>query len=220
MNPPSLILFDLGGVLIESAAFESLNRLLPTPWHPDRIKQRWLCSPAVRAFESGRTSATEFAANFTEEWQIDLSPEAFIAEVRGWPRRFFPGAKELIRTLSRHYRVGCLSNSNPLHWETFSAELSDLFDETLYSHQLGAVKPDPEIFLRALAECHLPANEVCFFDDCLANVQAAQRLGINAFLVGGFTSLIEKLHHHDLLPIPENGYFSTAYGSPVPDLSA
>ncbi len=40
MNTPTLLLFDLGGVLIEIAIFESLSRLLPAPVDTDTLKNR------------------------------------------------------------------------------------------------------------------------------------------------------------------------------------
>ncbi|OAI09274.1 hypothetical protein A1332_06150 [Methylomonas methanica] len=95
--------------------------------------------------------------------------------------------------------VGCLSNSNPLHWQRFG-ELEDDFDITLFSHLLGAIKPDPEIFVLALGKCDVEPSEVYFFDDCSANVHSAQSLGITAFHVDGFESLQDVLNIQGLMP--------------------
>ncbi len=200
MNAPSLLLFDLGGVLIERAAFDNLSRLLPERHHPNHIKERWLVSPSVRKFEKGRSCASEFADNFIREWNLNISPDVFLDEFSAWPRAFYPGAQELILELGQHYRVGCLSNSNPLHWEKFSAELTEMFDITLCSHLLGSVKPDRDIFLKALEQCRVAPHEVYFFDDCFANVKTALALNINAFCVTDFTSLMHILQGHGLVP--------------------
>lgn len=203
MPCPSLLLFDLGGVLIESSVFEQLNNCLPEPLDSPAIKERWLLSPSVRRFESGETEPFEFAEHFIAEWGLRLTPEAFLDEFQSWPRAFFQGARELLRELRTTYRVGCLSNSNPLHWEKFKAFEED-FDMVLMSHLLGAVKPDREIFLRALHHGEVEPYEVYFFDDNYDNVRTAQSLGITAFHVDDFQALINVLCWQGLLPKPKS----------------
>ena len=153
----------------------------------------------VQIFECGLSSDLEFAASFVKEWNLTISANTFLDEFSTWPRAFFPGAKELVRVLKQQHRVGCLSNSNPLHWEKFSDELTVMFDIILSSHVLGSVKPNPDIFLKTLEKCSVQADEIYFFDDCLANVQTAQSLNINAFCVSGFASLVHTLQVQGLL---------------------
>ncbi|MGJ0484439.1 MAG: HAD family hydrolase [Methylomicrobium sp.] len=203
MNRPSLLLFDLGGVLIESYVFERLNGYLSEPLERTAIKARWLLSPSVRRFESGETEPFEFAENFISEWGLRLTPQVFLNEFKSWPRAFFPGARELLRELRTVYRVGCLSNSNPLHWEKFK-DFEEDFDIVLISHLLGAVKPDREIFMLALHQCEVEPCEVYFFDDCYDNVRTAQSLGITAFHVDGFKALLDVLRIQGLLSEAES----------------
>lgn len=199
MNAPEWLLFDLGGVLIESTVFENLNRLLAEPLDAASIKQRWLDSASVRSFELGDISAEEFAERFIAEWRLDSTEKAFLAEFAGWPRAFFPGVKETLRELRKNHRLACLSNSNALHWERFGDFDAD-FDMALFSHQLGVIKPDPEAFELALSKCGVEPAAVYFYDDCAANVDAAQSLGINGFQVDGFESLQQLLRVQGLYP--------------------
>lgn len=198
MSLPMLLLFDLGGVLIKSAVFESLNNLLPEPLELTTIKQRWLFSPSVRSFERGEIQADEFAALFIAEWQLNITPQQFLTDFAIWPREFFPGARETLRELRGNYRIGCLSNSNELHWQRISGIEAD-FDISLFSHRLGAIKPDKDIFELALNECNIEPAAIYFFDDCAANVQSAQSFGITAFHVDGFESLQLVLRAQGLL---------------------
>jgi len=166
MRYPSVLLFDLGGVLIQSSVFEHLSRLLPTGVSKTLdIKEQWLSSPAVRQFESGEISSDDFAERFIDEWGLELNPVDFLKEFSSWPRNFFPGARETIRELRKSYKVGCLSNSNPLHWSQFE-DIDDMFDIRLFSHLIGAIKPDREIFALAVNKCNVPPEDVYFFDDC------------------------------------------------------
>lgn len=179
--------------------FENLNRLLPDPADQNRLKDRWLSSPSVRQFERGQSSALAFANGFVTEWNLPISAEAFLEEFSSWPRTFFPGTKQLILELRQRYRVGCLSNSNPLHWAAFENEITSMFDVVLCSHRLGSVKPDQAIFIRALQACNVQPREIYFFDDCLTNVHTAHSLNINGFCVNGFASLKHILELHGLL---------------------
>lgn len=199
MSAPEWLLFDLGGVLIESTVFENLNRLLAESLDAASIKQRWLYSASVRLFELGEISAEEFAERFIAEWQLDLSETAFLMEFASWPRAFFPGAKQTLRELRKNHRLACLSNSNPLHWERFGDFDAD-FDVALFSHQLGVIKPDPEAFMLALGKCGVEPAAVYFYDDCAANVDTALSLGIKGFQVDGFESLQQLLRSQGLYP--------------------
>lgn len=67
------------------------------------------------------------------------------------------------------------------------------------SHLIGVIKPDPECFEYALRECDVEANEVLFFDDAIANVLAANRLGMRAVHVNGFEELEGALRREGVL---------------------
>jgi HAD superfamily hydrolase (TIGR01509 family) len=194
-----LLLFDLGGVLIENVGFESLNRLLPSPIIHTELKERWLRSPSVRDFESGKIDAKEFSLRFIDEWKITLSADNFIAEFSNWPKGFYPGAKQLLKSMRRSFRIACLSNSNTLHWSRFG-NFEDVFDIALSSHLLGVLKPDCAAFERALSACGVRPEEVIFFDDSFPNVKAAENLGIRAFHVEGFTRLRGVLSREGIWP--------------------
>lgn len=199
MNFPSVLLFDLGGVLIRSSVFENLNQLLPTPLDMATLKTRWLASSAVQQFERGEIDADAFAASFISEWQLDCHSTAFIDQFGVWSREIFPGALETIRTLRTRYRVGCLSNSNVMHFQALQT-ITDEFDIQLFSHLLGIVKPDRDIFELALNQCEAEPAAIYFFDDSAENVASAREVGMTAFQVEGFDALLNLLSEQELLP--------------------
>ena len=189
---PAVLLFDLGGVLLENVAFDTLNALLPAPMPVEDLKSRWLASPAVRRFEVGACSPHAFAAAIVAEWQLPLAPDAFLEAFAAWPKGLYPGAAELLRELRASCRVACLSNSNAVHWARFGG-FREHFDVPLSSHLLGEVKPDAAYFHKALKACNADASDVAFFDDALANVAAARALGIRAFHVNGLQEVRNTL---------------------------
>jgi putative hydrolase of the HAD superfamily len=94
---------------------------------------------------------------------------------------------ELLAELRERFDLGCLSNCNELHWPRFLSEmgLETAFDHHLSSHQLGALKPDQEVFERALRELGCRAERVLFLDDNALNVAGARRAGLDAEVVYG-----------------------------------
>jgi HAD superfamily hydrolase (TIGR01509 family) len=183
-----VILFDLGGVLIENAGREGLMALLPYELDRSLLLERWLASPAVKRFESGLIPPHTFAAEFIMEWRLEIGPAEFIDAFATWPQGFFDGAKTLVQALRMQHHVACLSNTNSVHWARFP-DLPGLFDSVFASHLTGLIKPDREAYEHILRQLNVPADAVYFFDDLLPNIDAARAVGINAFHVRAFSEI-------------------------------
>src|SRR6266850_2785827 len=198
---PELLLFDLGGVLVEFSGFRDLRPLLRAPLSESEIRQQWIACPIVRAFEVGHLTPKQFAERFIAAWNIAVPPLDFLQAFRGWTRGFLRGARELLARLRRRYRLACLSNSNAVHWERNAQDLQLFthFEAALSSHLLGCHKPDPVIYQRALAVLRVHPDAVVFFDDVATNVEAAREVGITAFQVAGITELRACLRAQGLL---------------------
>jgi putative hydrolase of the HAD superfamily len=176
------ILFDLGGVLIEVVGADRMltwSRTLPdmaTMW------TRWLASPAVRAYETGRSSRQAFAEAVIDEFGLDVDAPAFLAEFALWPRRMFPDSTRLLEALRPSFTLASLSNTNELHWERFERNwrLPGCFDANFPSFAVGRIKPDADYFEHVLATLGLRAEQALFVDDHPVNVAAAQNFGLVA----------------------------------------
>jgi putative hydrolase of the HAD superfamily len=55
-----------------------------------------------------------------------------------------------------------------------------LFDPMVISCEIGVAKPDPAYFRQTLDRLGLPAGQVLFVDDVLANVESAREVGLVA----------------------------------------
>ena len=75
-----VLLFDLGGVLVRATGNPvAADGTLPAD---DDFWRRWLLSPAVRDFESGRTSPEEFARAVAAEFELEVGPDEFLRRFR------------------------------------------------------------------------------------------------------------------------------------------
>jgi HAD superfamily hydrolase (TIGR01509 family) len=193
----SVILFDLGGVLVESRGREALRALLPQLGERE-VMERWLASPAVDRFERGRSEPQEFAREFIAEWQLTLSEEQFIESFADWVTGIFDGAEALVEVLRRGHRVACLSNTNALHWARLP-QLPRLFHQCFASHRTGLMKPERAAYEHALRALDAAPGEVLFFDDLAPNVAAARGIGMQAFQVGRFADIAPILRGAGLL---------------------
>jgi HAD superfamily hydrolase (TIGR01509 family) len=77
-------------------------------------------------------------------------------------------------------RTGILSNSGPGAREAERCwGFEEITDDIVYSHEVGLLKPDPEIFLLAARRLGVPPSEVVFLDDVEGHVEAARGLGFH-----------------------------------------
>ena len=188
-----VILFDLGGVLVELGASPLPDDALP----PDQsyTLADWFRSDAAIGFEKGRNSADSFARSMIAELDLGCSVEQLIEHFTRWPKGLFPGVRELLQDLQRNYRLAILTNTNELHWPRFITEfdLAEYVEHIFASHRLAMAKPEPAIYRHVLNALDTEPGRILFVDDNAANVDAALALGFMAAQVTGFDSLKQFL---------------------------
>ena len=186
-----LLVFDLGGVLVENLGVDRLRAWMPTAPAAEEIWRLWLTSPTVRAFESGKLPAAQFAAAVIAELSLPVSPEDFLTDFAGWVKHVYPGALELLRHLSRSYRLASLSNTNGLHWHRccHDMQLATVFDYHFLSHETGRLKPDSEAFEQVVQQTGCLPERILFLDDNQLNVDSAAATGMVACKTVGFAEV-------------------------------
>lgn len=179
---PEVILFDLGGVLVEWDAIEPLISLCRRPLSREQARRFWLESPWVRAFESGCCGPAQFVAGVVTELDLGCSPEAFLAAFASWDRGPAPGALELLEELSPRFFLACLSNNNEIHWTRLRDEfgMGTRFRRCYISYETGLFKPDPAAFELVCATVGVGAERILFLDDNPECVRAARSLNMAA----------------------------------------
>jgi putative hydrolase of the HAD superfamily len=197
-----VILFDLGGVLVDVENVAALQRLLGRPLPQDEVWQRWLTASAwVSTFESGQCSPEAFAAGIVAEWGLTATAETFLDDFRSWPVRLFPGVREMLALLAPHCTLACLSNTNSVHWPRIrdTLGLSGLLHRYYLSYEIGHLKPTRAAFEHVLADLGCAPHTVVFLDDNQLNVDAAQAVGLQAYRAVGIEEVQTALRSLGLL---------------------
>jgi glucose-1-phosphatase len=199
---------DLGNVLLHFDHGIISRRLAEywpgVEWTEDRQS---LFRASVRSFEEGALTNEEFTARITGVMGVQAVTEE---EFRPLWSDIFWCNQELLQlfTAARERLVlVLLSNTNPLHiaWarERFP-EVFDLFDDHVFSYEVGMAKPDPAIYHEAMRRAGVPAGETLYFDDIAAYVDIASSLGMHAYQFVSVEGVREVLRIYDLLPpLPE-----------------
>jgi putative hydrolase of the HAD superfamily len=199
-KPIDAVLFDVGGVILRLADITTLGSF---NGHTDSqpIKDLWNRCDIVRAHETGTLSAEAFAARMVEAYAMDCAPEDFLARFCAWPREVFPGVEDLLRDLDPALHIACLSNTCDIHWRTMvaAADMMRLFKRQFLSFRWGLMKPDAEMYLRAVDELGCAPARILFFDDNQTNVNGARAVGIDAHLVDGPEAARRILDSYGLL---------------------
>ena len=194
-----ILLFDLGGVLIDFAGFDELARFMPGSPGRSEVRDLWIQSKSVHLFERGAIGPESFADGVISELQIDLSPREFLSEFVPWVRGPYPGALSLLKRIRSGFLLACLSNSNEIHTPLHRQTISGVIGTCYFSDEMGMVKPDREIFEHVIHDLDVEPGRVAFFDDTPINVDAGRQAGLMAFEVDGLEELETRLRLLGLL---------------------
>lgn len=190
-----LILLDLGGVLLELTGISTMMEW--TQLSEDEVWTRWLTSPTVSAFEKGDLPREEFAKGVVREFDLPLDHEDFLAHFKTWIKGYYPCVEDTMIELKQRHTLGCLSNFNEVHLEILKDDLKldKYFEYPFFSFQLGAVKPDLEIFEKVIESVPFKKEDILFLDDNKMNVVAGNKAGIKSYLVprGQFNRTVREL---------------------------
>ncbi|WP_027856297.1 HAD family hydrolase [Marinobacterium jannaschii] len=183
-----VVLFDLGGVLIELQGQPVKNEWLRHPEDHERNWARWLRSPAAQAFERGESGPDAFAEAVIAEMDLTVDADTFIEHFTWWPKGLFPGTLALLEQLRQiDLTVALFSNINQLHWPRVMDEmrLDGKFDHYFASHLIGKAKPCADAFRYVAGQMQVAPGSVLFLDDNQVNVDGALAAGMQAFVVKG-----------------------------------
>jgi len=204
------IVFDWGGVIqrtLDTCPRLGLDAELGLP--PGSVERAVFDSSvweqASRGLVSGDAAWSKIAAS------LGIALDG----IEDFVSRFFGGDEidavlvSLIKDLRADgYPVGLLSNAPPGRSASTDASarwgIEGLFDVQVFSYQVGALKPDPRMYRRVLADLSAEPTRTLFIDDSPANIEGARKIGIQSILFTGRQDLLESLPKLGIRPPARN----------------
>ncbi|MDE1834710.1 MAG: HAD family phosphatase [Candidatus Micrarchaeota archaeon] len=185
-----LVLFDLGGVVIDISNHEHYKYLAKTSGIPSREIALRMRMENV-AHERGDISYRKFMHDVADD--LGIAPEQVL-----WMHYFKKFAKlnrrvvDIAKKLKKNYKLGFLSNVDSERYNyairRILKPILPVFDYKFASYKLREVKPSPAIYRKVLKLTKLKPEEMVFVDNDIRNVDGAMQVGIKAIR---FTSVLQ-----------------------------
>ena len=196
MHNIKAIVFDLGRVLVDVGTkgekFGALMRSFGI--NPEEAFDKFWFTGEVRQHMTGELDSRGFydatMVRFNTSWSYEEFSEAWCDLFQ--PR---PEMEALFSEIAARYRVGLLSDTDPLHWAALRSQLAwlDRIEHPTLSFDVGYLKPHPKMFAAAAANCGVGKEECLFIDDLLENVDGARYSGMPALLFSSPAKLRKDL---------------------------
>ncbi len=197
------LVFDLGNVIIDIDYAETIGEFQKI----SAVDFSQILSYSKQLnifddFERGTISAAEFRNKLRQFLKPGTSDEAIDHAWNAIIRHYPPAKFELLRKLKSQYTTFALSNINEIHVETIKGamnkhfgqpDIHSFFHNVYYSSQVGHRKPDKEIYELLLRRENLNPVETFFVDDKTENIEAAKKLGFQAWHLADREKLFDLL---------------------------
>ncbi|MBI3670837.1 MAG: HAD family phosphatase [Acidobacteria bacterium] len=200
--PLRALVFDIGRVIVRVNITRALGTLgagagLP----PAQVWSAIQSDPCWRDWQEGRITPRDWRAHLSSRLGFALTFEEFCA---AWNSALDPKpilGEDLFTELGARYRLVLLSNTDPLHVAHLEENFSfpRHFPARVYSCAVGASKPDPIIYRRAIEEAGAPAEQILYIDDTADYVEAGGRTGLQGILFEGPGQLVGELRRRGIL---------------------
>ncbi|WP_370675302.1 HAD family hydrolase [Pleomorphomonas sp. PLEO] len=203
-----LALFDMDDVVYTYTRADRIAYLASvTGLEPAFINDRIWSEGLEAAADGGAFPTSEL---YIESWRNRLGYPLAVTdwvEARRRAMRLISGTLALIeRLIATGTAVGVLTNNGPLvhaYRETLAPDLARLVgDRFLVSSSFSTMKPDPQVFHRALEQLGFYPEESFFTDDMPENVDGARAAGMSAAVFTTPSALENVLVAHGLLETP------------------
>lgn len=179
------VIFDVGGVLLRTP-----DRSCRLVWEQRLGLAEWESEEIVFGGEMG-TKAQLGEVSDEDLWRwVGRRLQLNGSQLDDFRRDFWRGdvldlaLVDYIRRLRPRYLTAIISNATDALRGRLEQEypIADAFDSIVVSAEEHIMKPNQEIYLRALQRLSRPADEAVFIDDSPANVAAARELGMKSVL--------------------------------------
>ncbi len=196
MSPSKIVVFDVGGVLIDWDPEYLYRRLIPD----DVARADFLARVCPRSWNAEQDAGRSWAEGVAERIALHPEHETLIrAYDTNWPEMvsgLVPGTAAIKDDLRRAgVPVYAITNFSAEKWALSQTLWPTLaaFDGVVCSGIEKLMKPDPAIYRLLCTRYGLDARDCLFIDDVPANVQAAEAVGMTGHVFTNAPALADTL---------------------------
>jgi putative hydrolase of the HAD superfamily len=197
------VAFDFGNVISQPqdpGVMEELARLAGM----ERTRFESLLWPNRTEYDRGTLTGVEYYRGFLAKAGVfpddRILEQLVAADLKSWAR-INPDTERLMADIKgAGYKLGILSNM-PHEFLAIARGRFPVFDlphVSIYSCEVGSIKPEEQIYREIVSALGIAAEELIFFDDIPVNVEKACSLGIRAFIWKDAGSAREELRRLSL----------------------
>ena len=192
------VIFDLGNVLaLHDARIAARRYAKLTGLSFQEVWDFFLTSKTEKAYTRGEITSYQFF-RYAKNLAKPGSKMTYVQFRDIWNEIFVEnkGMEKVLLDLKRHYPLYLISNTNAMHYKFLVKKYWHLlkhFRRRFPSHEVGARKPEPEIYRRVLKAIRLKPEVTVFVDDHPGFIEGARSVGMNAILFKNPAQLMRDL---------------------------
>jgi putative hydrolase of the HAD superfamily len=192
------LILDYGGVISEPQNPDNVSNILQILGQ-DAGDFRDIYLRERTHYDSGRLSGREYWRNVLRRLGLEPSgskvDDLIREDVKGWTRINDSMIRFVEESKARLHKLAIMSNMTKdtlvlmnkyFHW-------LELFDELVFSCEIGISKPDARIYDTCLARLEMSPQECLFVDDSEENVLGAIKSGMNVIHFKSFSQFRQEL---------------------------
>lgn len=189
------VVFDWGGVLMEDPS-EEMYTYFANKLGVDKDQLRKAVKMNDIFIQTDEEGETELWKKVCNELGCEMPDN----QDSLWHEAFkkvhlpYPKVRELAKSLRERYKTGLLSNTEKVGVMMIKNDgLEKDFDETVYSCEVGLVKPDERIYRLMLKKLGVKPEEAVFIDDKEINIDGARKVGMKGIVFLNYQQLVQEL---------------------------
>jgi len=200
-NLIEVIFFDLGNVILPFNNYQIAEKLCRFSRKEEFQEPEKVFSylfdfqeGVINPFDMGKVSPQEFFESVRNHLGLSIPFEQFVPI---WTDIFVEDQEvsEIIRSLKGKWRLGLLSNTDPLHFHYIVSTfpIVSALEKWILSYEVGFKKPDAQIFQKAIEWASVEPQKILFIDDTKGHVEASISLGMQGIHFISAAKLREEL---------------------------
>ncbi|MFY9584454.1 MAG: HAD-IA family hydrolase [Candidatus Acidiferrales bacterium] len=196
------LIFDIGRVILRVNVGRALGALSGgSGLNAEQVWSAIQTDPRWRDWQEGRVTPHDWHEHLARRFRLALGFGEFCAVWNSSLERQMILDEELFAGLAARYRLGLLSNTDPIHVAHLEANFSFVrhFPVRVFSCIAGVSKPDAGIYRRAIHGTGVPPDKILYIDDVQEYVTAAEQAGMQGLLFRNPKQLLSEFHQRGIL---------------------